>query len=252
MPITSPIPPPIAESMTLSVSNWRMIRPRPAPMAARIVISRLRTVARTSSRFATFAHAISRTKLTAPSNTHNDERTFRTMISCIGSTPKPPWRPSALGKVPRNSFAACCSCALAAASVIPGFSRPAAWKKWPCITLFGSTWKGSQMSGGPVGDWTASESNGPRTPTTSCGSPLSESVRPTTIASPPNRRFQKPSLKMATRPPFGRSSAAAKVRPATTGAPKSRKKSALTSAVATCSGSPSVRLTALNRYAETS
>ncbi len=40
-----------------------MIRPRPAPIAARIAISRLRTVARTSSRFATLAHAISRTKV---------------------------------------------------------------------------------------------------------------------------------------------------------------------------------------------
>ena len=40
--------------------------------------------------------------------------------------------------------------------------------------------------------------------------------------------------------------------PATTGAPNSRKKSALTWAVAICSGSPSVRLTTLNRYADTS
>jgi hypothetical protein len=38
-----------------------MMRPQPAPMAARIAISRFRPVARTSSRLATFARAISRT-----------------------------------------------------------------------------------------------------------------------------------------------------------------------------------------------
>ena len=65
MPSTSPIAPPTTESATLSVSNWRMIRPRPAPIAARMATSRLRAVARTSSRFATLAQAIRRTNATA-------------------------------------------------------------------------------------------------------------------------------------------------------------------------------------------
>ena len=38
-----------------------------------MAISRWRTVARTSSRLATFAQAISRTKLTAPSSIHSDD-----------------------------------------------------------------------------------------------------------------------------------------------------------------------------------
>ena len=197
------------------------MRPRPAPMAARMAISRLRTVARTSSRFATLAQAMSSTKLTAPTSTSSDCRTLRTMISCIASTPKPPCRPIALGKAARNSAVACCSCAFAAESVTPGFRRPAAWKNCPCITLFGSIWKGSQMSGGPVCDCTASESNGLSTPTTSCGSPFSDSVRPITVASPPNRRFQNPSLR--TRHRVGRISAA-EVRPGEVRA-NSRKKS---------------------------
>ena len=86
----------------------------------------------------------------------------------------------------------------------------------------------------------------------SCGSPFNDSVRPTTARSAPKRRRQTPSLRTTTRPPFGRSSAAVNVRPSATGAPNRRKKSALTWAVAICSGSPSVRLTALKRYAETS
>ena len=53
-------------SSTLSVSSCRTIRPRPAPMAARTDISRARAVARASNRLATFAHAISRTSVTAP------------------------------------------------------------------------------------------------------------------------------------------------------------------------------------------
>ena len=51
---------------TASVSSCRTIRHRPAPSAARIEISRCRTDARASSRFATLAHAISSTSVTAP------------------------------------------------------------------------------------------------------------------------------------------------------------------------------------------
>ena len=65
-PSTSPQAPPIADSSTLSVSSCTMMRPRPAPMAERMAISRRRPVARTSSRLATLAQAISRTRPTAP------------------------------------------------------------------------------------------------------------------------------------------------------------------------------------------
>ena len=56
----------MTDSTMLSVSTWLMMRPRDPPSAARMAISRFRPVARTSSRFATFAHAISNTKPTAP------------------------------------------------------------------------------------------------------------------------------------------------------------------------------------------
>ena len=54
-------------STSASVSNCRTSRPRPAPSADRKDISRARDVARASSRFATFAQAMSRTSVTAPS-----------------------------------------------------------------------------------------------------------------------------------------------------------------------------------------
>ena len=84
MPRTIPRMPPTSDSTTLSVSSWRMMRPRDPPIAARMAISRRRPVARTSRRFATLAQAISRTKLTAPPSTSSDDRTFRTSTSRIG------------------------------------------------------------------------------------------------------------------------------------------------------------------------
>ena len=53
-------------------------------MAARTAISRRRPVARTSSRLATLAQAMSSTKLTAPTSTSSDERTLLTSASRIG------------------------------------------------------------------------------------------------------------------------------------------------------------------------
>ena len=62
-----------------------MMRPREPPIAARMAISRRRPVARTSSRLATLAQAISSTKLTAPPSTSSDCRTLLTSTSRIGS-----------------------------------------------------------------------------------------------------------------------------------------------------------------------
>ena len=81
--------PPASDSSTLSVSSCRMRRPRPAPIAARIAISRRRPVARTSSRLATLAQAMSSTKLTAPSRIHSVDCTSRTISFCSSSTLKP-------------------------------------------------------------------------------------------------------------------------------------------------------------------
>ena len=56
-----PPAPPSANSSTLSVTSWRTSRPRPAPMARRTAISRVRPEARARRTFATLALAISST-----------------------------------------------------------------------------------------------------------------------------------------------------------------------------------------------
>ena len=56
------------------MSNCRMICARPAPIAMRTDISCDRTAARASSRFATFAHAISSTTATTPISTGSVDR----------------------------------------------------------------------------------------------------------------------------------------------------------------------------------
>ena len=100
------------------------MRPREPPIAARIAISRRRPVARTSSRLATLAQAISSTKLTAPTSTSSDERTLLTSTSRIGSTLKPLFGPSAFGNLRWYSSADSFSRAFACSSVTPGF-KPA-------------------------------------------------------------------------------------------------------------------------------
>ncbi len=67
----SPRAPLASDSSTLSTSSWRTMRQRPAPSETRTAISRDRAADRASSRFATFAHAIRRTKPTAPINDRN-------------------------------------------------------------------------------------------------------------------------------------------------------------------------------------
>ena len=62
--------PPANASIRLSVSNCRITRNRDAPSAVRIAISFCRVAALASSKFATFAQAISKTKLTAPNNSN--------------------------------------------------------------------------------------------------------------------------------------------------------------------------------------
>ena len=65
---SSPKIPPARPSSVFSVRSWRTSRARPAPIAVRSAISRRRDADRDSSRFATFAEAISSTKPTAPNS----------------------------------------------------------------------------------------------------------------------------------------------------------------------------------------
>ena len=66
-----PNAPPHPAKIALSVKTCRQILQRPAPRAARTAISFCRVVARASSRLATFAQAMSRTRLMAPSRRSN-------------------------------------------------------------------------------------------------------------------------------------------------------------------------------------
>ena len=85
IPGPAPARRPSSASITLSVSSWRMMRARFAPSAERMANSRLRPVARTSSRLATLAQAISSTRPTAPSRTSSELRASPTMESRSGS-----------------------------------------------------------------------------------------------------------------------------------------------------------------------
>jgi len=131
-PIASPNAAPIAESITLSVSNCHASRALVAPMAIRTAISFRRCVARAKSKLARFVHAISRTKSTvsisAPLNAITALRRF-------GST-----NPGGVNRsdIPSSVFGYSClscratvfNCARACSRFIPGFSRPKG-SHWP-------------------------------------------------------------------------------------------------------------------------
>ena len=66
-----PLKPPAAASSKLSVSNWRTMRQRLAPIARRMANSRWRAAPRAISRLATLTQAISSTNMaTARSASH--------------------------------------------------------------------------------------------------------------------------------------------------------------------------------------
>src|SRR5437016_12489814 len=82
---SSPAAPPRTDNSALSVSVFRMSRPRPAPRAARITSSRRSATARIISKLAKFAHAISKTRPTVPKSTSSADRTSPTSHSCSGT-----------------------------------------------------------------------------------------------------------------------------------------------------------------------
>ena len=129
-PSASPMTPPITDSSTLSVSSCRMMRPRPAPIAARSATSRLRAVARTSSRLATLAHAISRTKATAALRISSVGRAFlhEDLLHPLDAEAVVRHRaPSETSRV--NSCAESFSLACACSSDTPGLSRAGGLKE---------------------------------------------------------------------------------------------------------------------------
>ena len=101
----TPVTPPPAASTPPSISNWRVSRKRDAPSATRTAISRSRTAARASIRFATFAHAISKTNPTAPRSRTIIRRNGP--VTCVASGWRPrhsrDWNPGTAPPAPTRS-----------------------------------------------------------------------------------------------------------------------------------------------------
>lgn len=125
---TRPRAAPSRASSVLSISHWRAIRNRPAPMASRTAISRCRADARASSRLATFAQAINSTNPTAPNIVPAaarapDPRNRWVMGRTAPRHPRPGFGSSASA---RSEIA--CTCDVACSIVYPGFSLATVFK----------------------------------------------------------------------------------------------------------------------------
>jgi hypothetical protein len=123
----TPTTPPAAASSVLSVSSWRTSRPRPAPSAARSASSRSRPSIRASVRFATFAHAISSTRLVMPIRMSSSSRA--PSVSAERTSTVVAWKPDvavrytpAWSAVKRRLMVA--MAAAASSCVWPSFTRP--------------------------------------------------------------------------------------------------------------------------------
>ena len=139
VPTRSPSAPLITDKTTLSVSNWRRRRRRPAPSAVLIAISRVLRSARTSSRFATLTHAMSNKRPTATRRRFSDDRTLPTIASWSGSTLHTVRALTLPGASLRDAAAATASWAFAAVGVVPGVSRPVTMKRFPASTQCASS-----------------------------------------------------------------------------------------------------------------
>jgi hypothetical protein len=239
-PTSSPTAPPVTDKRRASVSSCERILRRLAPNAARIAISCLRPVALAITRFATLAHAIRNTQLTAAMSTRSGRRTSPTVASHSGSAVKTSCGARDIphvGNFRRNCSCASFICAFAISKVIPGTTRAATRMVCAWLVLNGSACIGSRTSADGSG-----AKPGPSTPITVYGSLPSTRALPTRVASPPKRRSQSVWVITTTRGPFGRSSSAVKMRPTSMGAPNRRKYSAETWSALSCSGSMPVKL----------
>ena len=197
------------------------MRPRPAPIAARRATSRLRAVARTSSRLATFAHAMSSTKATAALRMSSVGRAPLTKTVCIRSRPKPPPSPSAFGNFvvysAADSFSRACPCS----RDTPRLRRAGSLEEVTLIDRVRIELK-RHRSSGRFPDLRQIER---RTDDANYFVRITarrKIVLPMMSGSLPNRRVHSPWLKTATFGPPG-SSWAENVRPLNSGAPKSLK-----------------------------
>ena len=166
---------PPRQAMTAdSVKSWRTILRRLAPSANRVAISCRRAAERISSRFETFAQAISSTNPTAPMKINKGVRTSPTMavLSGIRRELHSPGLPSCdrpLTNVSHSAWACC--------GVFPDFNRPITGREnVKCGSLRIS--RGRQISA-----WPGYEKPGGKMPITVWATPLRATVRPTSVAS---------------------------------------------------------------------
>ncbi len=122
----SPTMAPHPASTRLSASICTINARREPPSAERTASSRSRDEARTSSRLATLAHAMSSTNMTAPMSARIAGRTLFTMPSDMGSAYHTVFDVFLMGKRDWRSAVRSASCAFAVLSVAPGLSRPTA------------------------------------------------------------------------------------------------------------------------------
>ena len=222
-----PAAPPSTASRTLSVSSCRTIRPRPAPIAERMLISLSRVADCASSRFARFTHAIRSTRPTTPIITLPARTSWPRPLmpsaasdsSAISSV-----RPSLAAG---NCFSSAAAIVFIAASACltgtPGFSRPImliqrnrrldiSVRSCPfasCSRML----SGTQTRSGPASEKVPLKPGGVM-PMTVNGRPFSVSVWPIRFGSDPNSLIHKLWLTTATvSAPSERSSSGLNSRP---------------------------------------
>ena len=231
---SSPARAPRAASSTLSARSCRTSLRRPAPSEARIATSFSRAAARASRRLATLVAAIRSTNTTAPSRSTSAPRTSWTRNWCKGTSTY---------RIPLFSSGYAADRRAAIASMSPwawgrlARRRPTARRLCApraAASSGDSTRNGAQTSASASGR----RKPGAATPITSYSPVLKRTVRPTTSGTPASRRCQKPWLRTITRRPPGRSSSGCTSRPSAARAPRTRKRSPVTTAPSTRSAGP--------------
>ena len=210
-------------------------------MAARTANSRARPALLVSSRLATLAQAISRTKPTAPKSIQRMGRTSATSLSCSGTrrsaAPAPESRLSGLAatycrfKTPASARA--CS------RVASGRSRA---NPFSVVTNGQKRAGTADVSAGRVTHTsrfgTGNSKPAGKTPTMAHGTALRMAVLPASFGSAAKRRFHNPELIMTTGGPPAVSSSGMKTRPSSGRTPRTSRKFAETRAPLSISGSP--------------
>ena len=125
---SSPIAPPTSDNNRLSVSNCRMRSHGRAPSAVRIATSFCRAAARASSRFATLAQAIRRTKPTAPRSTNSAGRIVLVDTSPSGTSLSVQSGLNWFGNSFLRSSANAVMSRVACSVVMPGLMRAVSWR----------------------------------------------------------------------------------------------------------------------------